>query len=139
MTTELRPRILLADDYPALLSAWRRLLKPSYDIVAEVSDGEAALEAATALKPDVVVLDLSMPLKDGFEVCRAIRHASASTKVVLVTASADPALAHAAFRGGASAFVMKQLASDDLPVAIRAALSGETYCSSFSTERRLNH
>lgn len=125
----MRPRVLLADDYAALLTAWRRLLEPACEIVGSVRDGRALLEAATALTPDVVVADLSMPEINGLEACRRIKLVSPQTKIVLVTAGGDEWVARAAFRAGASAFVLKHLAADDLLTAIHAAISGKTYCT----------
>ena len=129
MTHERRPRVLLADDYVGLLTAWRRLLEPSYDIVGCVHDGRALLEAAAALAPDVVIADLSMPGLNGLDACRHIKHTSPQTKVILVTAGGDQWVARAAFGAGASGFVLKHTAADDLPVAIHAALDGSTYCT----------
>ena len=73
MTTR-RPRVLLADDHPSLLTALKRLLAPDCDVVGSVTDGAAALAETTRLQPDVVVLDVFMPGLDGLEVCRAITH-----------------------------------------------------------------
>jgi DNA-binding NarL/FixJ family response regulator len=131
MAHQERPRVLLADDYPALLVAWRRLLTPTCDVVGDVSDGQAVFETAIRLVPDIIVLDLSMLGSDGFDACRAITRAIPATRVVLVTAAADPGLAQAALRAGASAFVRKEAAADDLPEAIGRVLAGETYCSAF--------
>lgn len=129
MTQEPRPRVLLADDYVGLLTAWRRLLEPSYDVVGCVRDGRALLEATEALAPDVVIADLSMPELSGLEACRHITHTSPQTKVILVTAGGDQWVARAAFRAGASGFVLKHTAADDLIVAIHAALVGDTFCT----------
>lgn len=129
MTQDPRPRVLLADDYAGLLTAWRRLLEPSYDVVGCVRDGRALLEAASTLAPDVVIADLSMPELSGLDACRHIKHASPQTKVILVTAGGDQWVARAAFRAGASGFVLKHTAADDLLVAIHTALTGETYCT----------
>ena len=129
MTQDSRPRVLLADDYAGLLTAWRRLLEPTYDVVGCVRDGRALLEAADSLAPDVVIADLSMPELSGLDACRHIKHASPQTKVILVTAGGDQWVARAAFRAGASGFVLKHTAADDLIVAIQTALAGRTYCT----------
>ena len=129
MTGDSRPRVLLADDYAGLLTAWRRLLEPSYDVVGCVRDGRALLDAASTLAPDVVIADLSMPEVNGLDACRQIAQASPQTKVILVTAGGDQWVARAAFRAGASGFVLKHTAADDLLVAIQTALRGETYCT----------
>src|SRR4030095_9506317 len=109
--------------------AWRRLLEPSCEVVGSVRNGRALLEAATELSPDVIVGDLSMPEVNGLDPCRQIKLASPQTKVVLVTAGGDEWVARAAFRAGASAFVLKHSAADDLLTAVRQALLGATYCT----------
>jgi DNA-binding NarL/FixJ family response regulator len=124
-----RPRVLLADDYVALLTAWRRLLEPFCEVVGSVRDGRALVEAASSLSPDVVVADLSMPEVNGLDACRQIKAASPGTKIVLVTAGGDPWVARAAFRAGASAFVLKHSAADDLLTAIRSVMLGDTFCT----------
>ena len=129
MSLDFRPRVLLADDYAGLLTAWKRLLEPSYEVVGCVRDGRALLDAASTLAPDIVIADLSMPEVNGIDACRHIKHASPQTKVILVTAGGDQWVARAAFRAGASGFVLKHSAADDLPVAIHTALAGDTYCT----------
>jgi DNA-binding NarL/FixJ family response regulator len=121
--------VLLADDYLALLTAWRRLLEPACNVVGCVADGRALLEAAQALSPDVIVADLAMPELNGLEACRQIKQLNPHTKIILVTAGGDAWVARAAFRAGASAFVLKYSAADDLLTAINTALLGHTYCT----------
>ena len=129
VSSRVRPRVLLADDYAGLLKAWARLLEPSCDVVGSVRDGRALLDAAVALKPDVIVADLAMPEVSGLDVCRTIKALLPQTKVVLVTAGGDENVARAAFRAGASAFVLKFAAAQDLHVAIERALTGDEYCT----------
>jgi len=120
-----RPRVLLVDDYERLLEAWRRLLEPSCEIVGGVTSGDEALPLAQALKPDVIVVDLSMPGLSGFDVCRKIRQIAPETQVVLVSADDNEALRDAAARVGAAAFVTKSEAADELAPAIRRAFRQE--------------
>jgi DNA-binding NarL/FixJ family response regulator len=122
--------VLLADDHVGMLEAWGRLLERSCDVVGSVRDGRALLEAAMALKPDVIVADLAMPEVSGLDVCRTIKASLPQTKFVLVTAGGDENVARAAFRAGASAFVLKHAAAYDLHVAIERALTGDAYCTS---------
>jgi DNA-binding NarL/FixJ family response regulator len=129
LSEDLRPRVLLADDYDGLLAAWRRLLEPACDVVGSVRDGRALLEAAIELEPDVIVADLAMPEMSGLDACRSIKSSLPQTKVVLVTAGGDEYIARAAFRAGASAFVLKYAAAQDLLVAIRLAMIGDTFCT----------
>jgi DNA-binding NarL/FixJ family response regulator len=119
-----RPRVLLADDYNALLVALRRLLAPSCDVVGSVADGLAVVDAATRLRPDVTVLDLNLPTINGLEACRRIKAALPLSKVILITAADDDALRKTAFELGASAFVLKHRVVDDLGPAIQEAFQG---------------
>ena len=129
MPSDLRPRVLLADDHDGLLDAWQSLVTPWCDVVGSVRDGRALIDAAAALEPDVIVADLTMPEVNGLDACRAVKASLPKTKVVLVTAGGDASIARAAFRAGASAFVLKYTAAQDLRIAIERALTGATYCS----------
>jgi DNA-binding NarL/FixJ family response regulator len=129
VSEDARSRVLLADDYAGLLTAWRRVLEPTYNVVGCVRDGRALLDAAGELAPDVIVADLSMPNVNGLDACREIKRTSPGIKVVLVTAGGDEWVARAAFRAGASAFVLKHSGVEDLLSAIEHALLGETYCT----------
>src|SRR5262245_15852033 len=124
-----RARVLLADDYDPLLVVWRRLLEPDCEVVGSVRDGKALVDLAIDLKPDVIVADLSMPEMNGFDACRVLKRLMPEAKVVLVTAGGDEHLAQAAFRFGASAFVLKHAAADELFAAIQLAMLGEVFCS----------
>ena len=117
-----RPRVLLADDYPAFLMALKRLLEPSYAVVATVRTGADALEAAECLQPDVMVTDVRLPDIDGLEVCRRVRTGGMHTRVVIITAADDPEVEQRALELGASGFVLKYQAGNDLVPAIERAL-----------------
>jgi DNA-binding NarL/FixJ family response regulator len=121
MTTPSRPRILLADDYPGMLAAITRLLEPDCHVVGVVADGDALLEAATRLQPDVVVVDLNLPAVSGIEACRLIRQANANTKVIVFTALTDAGITEEVRAAGASAFVPKYRIGEDLISAIKTA------------------
>src|SRR3954462_13201875 len=97
-----RPRILLADDHLLLLGAFETLLASEYDVVASVSDGRALIAAAEKLQPDVIVLDISMPLLNGLDAGREIRRLFPRIKLVFVTMNEDADLPAAACRLGAS-------------------------------------
>src|SRR3954463_12883281 len=107
----LRPRVLLADDYPDMVKAVSRLLALDCEIVGSVSDGSALLEMAQRLQPDVIVLDLNLPSVDSLEACREITRVNPAMKVIVFTAM-DPSAGQAFVAAGASAFVSK-LASVD--------------------------
>jgi two-component system response regulator DesR len=119
-----RPRVVLADDYAPLLVSWRRILEGSCDVVEAVSDGREVLAAARAHAPDVVVLDIAMPDVNGLVACRALKAAFPEIGVVLVSAFDDDAFQQAADAAGASAFVVKSVAADELERAIAHAFSG---------------
>ena len=96
----LRPRVLLAEDYPDMVKAVSRLLAVDCEIVGTVADGSALLEAAQRLQPDVIVLDVSLPNVQSLEACREIRRVNPTTKVIMFTAMADPATSSGVPRGG---------------------------------------
>ena len=103
----MRPRVLLADDYPDIVKAVSRLLARDCEIVGTVSDGGALLEAARRLQPDVIVLDVHLPNVFSLEACREITRLNPPTKVIMFTATSDPAASQAFLEAGASAFVSK--------------------------------
>lgn len=125
MAHETRPRVLLADDHAGILSALKRMLHPSCEVLESVTDGIAAVEAAARLKPDVLVLDLAMPGMGGIDACRQIKQATPNVKVVILTANNDPDLKREAFSVGASAFVLKKFMAEELLNAIRTAFLGD--------------
>jgi len=130
-----RPRVLLADDYEPMLQMWRRLLEPTCDVVGALTDGRALLVSAAQLDPDVIVIDVSLSETNGVEACLALTRIVPRARMVIVTAGGDRHLADAAFEAGASAFVLKHAAFDDLPVAVRCAMRGETFCTLFPPGR----
>jgi DNA-binding NarL/FixJ family response regulator len=113
-----RPRVVLADDHPSVLVAFGRLLRSSCEVVASVSNGQAAVEAVSTLQPDVLVVDLMMPGLDGLEVCRRVKEASPATRVVIVTAFDDTDVQTIALKDGASAFLPKH----SVPAMLESAI-----------------
>jgi DNA-binding NarL/FixJ family response regulator len=122
-----RPRVLLADDHTMLLDAFQRLLEPTCDVVGAVSDGQALLAAAPRLKPDVVVVDISMPLLNGMDACRQLQPKLPKTRWVFLTVNEDPDVAVEAFRLGGLAYLLKSSAASELFLAIKKAMLGEPY------------
>jgi len=122
-----RPRILLADDHTLLLEALKRLLEPEFEVVGAVTDGRAALSQARILNPDVVILDIGMPLLNGLEAARLFHEMSPAPKVILLTMNADPEIAGAALRLGASGYLLKTSTASELSKAVRDALGGLTF------------
>ena len=115
----MRPRVLIADDYPGMVKAVSRLLSLDCDVVGIVEDGSALLEAAQRLQPDVVVLDLSLPHLDGLEACRQLTQKNPAMKVVVFTAMIDREVEQRSYAVGASAFVSKLASVDALRSAVR--------------------
>jgi len=120
MPQKLRPRVLLVDDNADLLESLDWLLKPSCEVVALLTDGSAVLESVMRLKPDVVVLDISMPDIHGFDLCRQIKRITPETRIVFLTAFDDEDVRNLAFSVGAFALVTKH-SVDQLLVAIHGA------------------
>ena len=129
-----RPRVLLADDHALVLGAFEKLLSGDCDIVGQVSDGRALVEAAGELRPDVIVLDISMPLLNGLEAARQIKHKTRDVKLVFLTMNEDTDLAAEAFRAGASAYLLKRSAASELLTAIREVMQGRSYVTPLITE-----
>ena len=122
-----KPRVLLADDHALILGAFEKLLAGACDIVGQVGDGRALVAAVEALNPDVVVLDISMPLLNGLDAGRQIKQKSRNVKLVYLTMNEDPDLAAEAFRAGASGYLLKSSAASELTTAIREVAQGRTY------------
>ena len=124
-----RPRILLAEDHPAVAEQLRGLLEPEFDVVAMVGDGEALLRAEDELRPDVVVSDIMMPKLDGISATAALLARRPCARVVLVTVHDNAELAERGYAAGALACVLKLTAADDLVPAVRTAMRGERHVS----------
>lgn len=124
-----KPRVLLADDSEQILRAVSRLLDTQFELVGSVLNGEQAVEAALRLQPDVLVLDIMMPVMDGLEAARCLKRVGASTKIVFLTGLEDSALMETAMESGGNGFVFKSQLLTDLPLAIHAALAGRTFLS----------
>jgi len=102
-----RPRVLLAEDHPAVAKAVCRVLAMDCEVVGMVRDGSALLEAAQRLQPDVIVVDLNLPIVNGLEACRQITQVDPEAKVIVFSAMNDPDVRQRSFEVGASAFVWK--------------------------------
>jgi DNA-binding NarL/FixJ family response regulator len=125
-----RTRVLLADDHRVMLTKVSRLLESTFDVVAAVENGTLAIEAAFKLKPDVVVLDITMPGMTGIEAARQIKADGSSTAIVFLTIQSDPEYLLAASAMGAS-YVLKRRLHSDLITAIEEAQAGRVFVSPF--------
>ncbi|HYN91180.1 MAG TPA: response regulator transcription factor [Thermoleophilaceae bacterium] len=124
-----RLRVLLADDHTLLLEAFKGLLAPHFDVVGAVGDGQALLEAAEELRPDVVIADISMPRLNGIEALRALRKSRPGTRVVFLTVNEEPETAAEAFRSGALGYLLKNATGMELVEAVHAVMRGRRYLS----------
>ena len=124
-----RPRILLADDHTLMAEALRALLQNDFEVVGTVADGRALLQAAAALKPEVVVVDIGMPLLNGLDAGEQLKARHPDIKVIYLTQNREPRYAVEAFRRKASGYLLKDSAASELTAAIRDALHGRCYIS----------
>jgi DNA-binding NarL/FixJ family response regulator len=122
-----KPTVLLADDHVMIAEAFRHLLEPHYQVIATVNDGRALLETALELKPDVVVVDVGMPLLNGLSAGQQLKQRIRKIKLVYVTMNEDPDVASEALRTGASAYLLKSSAASELLKSIHEVLRGGTY------------
>jgi len=125
------PRILWADDFPEMFEQADKWLRYDYEIVGLARDGAEALKLCLALDPDILLLDLSMPILCGLEVATRLKELDCRSKIVFVTGQKDPDYVEAAFSLGASGYVLKCRIGTDLLPAIDAALNGSTFVSRF--------
>ena len=134
MDTRHRARLVIADDHTLVAETLRRLLEPEFDIVAVVNNGRALLEVGAELKPDVALVDIAMPRLNGLDASEELKRLVPFTKIVILTMSLDAQLAAEAFRRGASAYVVKNAAVEELLTAIREVLKGQSFLSPLITE-----
>lgn len=134
MESRHRPRIIIADDHRLVAEACKNILEPEFQVVGIVADGRALVQAAAELRPDVVILDISMPQLNGLDAGEQIKQKNRAIKLVYMTMSLGPDVAAEAFRRGASGYVLKHGAADELVTAIRRVLRGESYLSPLITK-----
>ena len=125
----MKPKVLLADDHAALREALGELLADETDLVGQVSDGRQLVETAGRLCPDVVVTDIAMPEMSGLEAMRHLKAAGSTARFIVLTVDGDPRVATEVMRAGASGYVFKHAAGEELLDAIRAVMAGGTFQS----------
>src|SRR6516164_532941 len=121
------PRVLLADDHRMVAEGLKALLPEEFELVGVVENGRAMIEAAEKLRPEVIVADISMPTLNGFEALARLRKFHPNIKVVFLTMHQNAAYARRALEAGASGFVVKHAAPEELVLAVHAALNGKTF------------
>jgi len=134
-----RPRILLADDHLLMAEALQHLLQTDFDVVGTVADGRALLKAAAELKPELVVVDIGMPLLNGLDAGEQLKALHPEIKIIYLTQSREPRYAVEAFRRKASGYLLKDSAASELTTAIREALRGRSYVSPSIAKGMLDH
>ncbi len=120
---------MIADDHTFVADACKKLLEPEFDVVATVGDGRALVRLAATLRPQVILVDIAMPLLNGLDAGYQVKQVLDSVKLVFLTMNTDPALAAEAFRRGASGYLLKTSSASELIVAIREVLKGRSYLS----------
>ena len=132
-----RPRVLVVDDHRVVAEGLVRLLGEEFEIVDIVTDGQLAPQAVSELKPDVVLLDVSMPSISGLEVIRQLKQRQLDFRTIVLTMHADAHLAVEALKAGASGFVLKESSGEELLTAVRVVLRGDTYLATGLTKEIL--
>ena len=122
-------RILIADDHQLLADACKRLLEPEFQVAGIVTDGRRLIASATELRPDIIILDIHMPHLNGLDAAGQVKQKLPGVKLVFLTMTLDAGVAAEAFRRGASAYVLKQSAIDELLLALRMVNEGASYLS----------
>jgi len=123
----MRPKVLLADDHRIVAEGLKSLLQNEFELVGIVEDGRSLVTAARTLKPDVIVVDVSMPHLNGIDAIPLLRNQDPNVKIVILTMHQDPAYARRGIAAGAQGFVLKHSAADELVLAINAALKGHIF------------
>ena len=133
----MRPRILMADDHSLVLAGLRRLVEEEADVVGTVEDGRALVEQAQRLRPDLIFLDISMPLLNGLDAARQLSKLVPDSKLIFLTMHATPTYVTEAFKAGAVGYLLKQSAEVELRHAIQAVLRGQHYMTPSVTKTML--
>ena len=121
--------VLLADDHEDFLAAVVRHLEPHFEVVKTFSNGQALLEEAFPLKPDLIVLDISMPVLNGLDTAKRLKALGSCAEIVFLTVQTDPDYVHAAFEAGARGYVVKSELASELLFCLREALDGRHFVS----------
>jgi len=124
-----RSRILLADDHGLILAGTRALLDAQYEIVGQLTDGQSLVAAAMLLRPDLIILDISMPVMNGIDAARQIRKEWPDVKLLFVSMHSGPVYLREAMDAGGAGYVIKSAANEELRIAVERVLKGQVYIS----------
>jgi DNA-binding NarL/FixJ family response regulator len=130
----MKPRVAIVDDHTLLAEAFQKLLEPACLVVGCFNDGRAFLAEAVKIKPDVVILDISMPLLNGLDTARELRRLLPETRIIFLTMNEDPDVAAEAFRLGGAGYLLKRSASSELSLAVREVLNHRYYITPLLTK-----
>ena len=134
-----RPCILIADDHTLVAEMCRQLLEPEFGVAGIVNNGQAMVRAALKLRPELILVDVSMPILNGLEAGEEVKKISPTIKLVYLTMNPDPEVAAEAFRRGASGYLLKTCACSELIIGIRQVLRGYSYISKTLPKERINY
>ena len=131
MGEERKPKIVIAEDYRILREGLRALLSydDEFEVAGEATDGQEALRQVEQLRPELLLLDLSLPRMNGTEVIREIKHRRLPTRILVLTVHADESQVYGALKAGADGYLLKNAGTDELTMAIRSVLAGRSYLS----------
>lgn len=129
-----RPRVIMADDHSLVLAGLRKLVESDCEVVATVEDGRTLVDVAQRLHPDLILLDISMPLLNGLDAARQLSKVIPDTKLIFLTMHASPTYATEAFQAGAWGYLLKRSAASELQQAIRSVLNGQYYLTPLITK-----
>jgi len=132
-----KPRLLLADDHTLVLDGLKRILEEEFELVGAAENGREALRLAVALKPDVILLDISMPLLNGIDVARQLTRMAETVKIIFITMHSDSDYVSEAFRVGASGYLLKRSAASELVTAVHEVMKGRFYVTPLVTREAL--
>jgi len=124
-----RSRIVIADDHSLVAELCKKLLEPEFDVVGTVSNGRELVHAAAELKPDVIIVDIAMPVLNGLDASRQVKEMSPAVKIIFLTMTSDADIAAEAFQRGACGYLVKTCASSEMVTAVREVLRGKLYLS----------
>jgi DNA-binding NarL/FixJ family response regulator len=130
----MKPRVAIVDDHTLIADACRKLLEPDCEVVGTFSDPRAFLVQAVALKPDVVILDVSMPSLNGLDTARELRRLLPNVRMIILTMNEDPDVAAEAFRAGATGYLLKRSLGSELPLAVREVMNHRFYVTPLLTK-----
>jgi len=132
----MKARILLADDHPRFPEMEARLLEPEFEIVGKVANGQALIEEAMRLKPDIIITDISMPILDGIEAVDRLKESGCTSRFVFLSVHSDTDFVRRCLSTGALGYVVKSRIASELVPAIRNALAGNTFVSQQVTHHK---